>query len=109
MIWTLLGNEEAHLTDWKKLKQCAQVRSLESIKDTHTLSLSTLVNSMFPVGADRSDPLCDILHSPSEQGAENTTDKRTNQLAAPCAVQEKTLPRCMKLVTKGPDCLPVFS
>lgn len=90
------------------MKQCAQVRSLESIKDTYTLALSTLVNSMFPVGADRSDPLCDILHSPSEQGAENTTDKRTNQLAAPCAVQEKALPRCMKLVTKGPDCFPVL-
>jgi hypothetical protein len=85
---------------FNSLRNGDQLNSREGATATYTFALTTSIQFMFSVGVERSGPLCDTVHSSSDQGAGNRTDKRKVLLTAPYDMWPT---RCVKFVIEGPS------
>ena len=68
------------------LRKDDHLNSQESTTTTSALTLNTSIQFMFSVRVERLAPLCDNVHSSSDQAAENGTDKRKVLLTTPYEV-----------------------
>ena len=68
------------------LRKGDHLNSQESTTATSALTLNTSIQFMFSVRVERLAPLCDNVHSSSDQAAENGTDKRKVLLTTPYEV-----------------------